>query len=133
VRKTWPFMVAAVVPSALVGIVLALPSGGGNDLVLGPESTVAQVASEPAVPLAALTRVVVAGPADVAAQVAALGYPEVTQANSLISDPGVFYRDGFRDAAHQLAAAMGLSIDPAPLTAVVTGGDDMGDVIVVLP
>lgn len=115
-----------------MGVVIALPTGGGDELVLGPADTV-QVASAAAVPLAALTRVVVAGPPSVTQQIVALGYPEVTNANALVSTPAVYYHDGFREAASQVAQALGLSTPIEPLTAVVTDGDELGDVVVVAP
>ena len=140
VRRTWPFVLAAVVPAVAVGVVLALPSQQ-NDFVLPVDgtgtSTTVELRSAAPVPAQARPTVVVAGvdAAAAAAQasaIVALGYADVTTAMALVPGPAVYFHDGFATEAAQLVDALALGVTPKLLTVAVTDADVDGDLIVVL-
>jgi hypothetical protein len=143
VRRTWPFFVAVVVPSAVVGVMLARSnppdqfeiadppvseasaSSGVQPLGSAPsvgEPTTIEVVSGAPVPRSAV-RVLLIGTAASALspQLIELDYGQVSADASGAAVqfvPGVYYQNGFEVAAAQVADDLGLDEPTAPI------GDD---------
>ena len=150
-RRTWPFVIGAILPSAIVGVVLA-GRGSANTFTL-PEavvvvSTTAEVASQAPVPTLvdrANVSVVVAGTDRAAAEPAlaaliSLGFArtefvEVDEARTSAAAVAFFAADHQLDAQQVIVdAGLADTASLAPMTDVVEAiADTTSDVVLVLP